>query len=151
AAKRMNDDFEYDPIVVASLRFANGAVGKLATMLEGDTPYIFNCKLFGTKGTIIDNEVYSSSRYPGSLGYWAFPTVKPDSGDVAHHPFKDEIDHFLECIETDTESHASIHDSGKSMSVCFAIDESAAGGGRPVRVRLGWGGVAAGAPGRPVS
>jgi hypothetical protein len=40
------------------------------------------------------------------------------------------------CIETDTESHASIHDSWKSMSVCFAIDASAAKGGQPVSVRL---------------
>jgi predicted dehydrogenase len=136
AAKRINDDFEFDPIVTASLRFENGAVGKLSTILEADTPYIFNCKLFGSEGTIIDNEVYSSAHYPGSLGYWSFPTVKPDSAAVEHHPFKQEIDHFLECIETDNESHASIHDSWKSMSVCFAIDESAAKGGQPVRVRL---------------
>ena len=136
AAKRMNDDFEFDPVIAASLRFENGAVGKLSTVLEADTPYIFNCKLFGTEGTILDNEVYSSKHYPGSLGYWSFPTVKPDSAAVEHHPFKGEIDHFLECIETDTESHASIHDSWKSMSVCFAIDESAARGGQPVRVRL---------------
>ncbi len=136
AAKRTNDDFEFDPVVAATLRFENGAVGKLSTILEADTPYIFNCKLFGTDGTIIDNEVYSSSHYPGSLGYWSFPTVKPDSAEVEHHPFRAEIDHFIECIDTDTESHASIHDSWKSMSVCFAIDESAANGGRPVRVRL---------------
>ena len=136
APKRMNPDFEFDPVVAASLRFENGAVGKLSTMLEADTPYIFNCKLFGTDGTISNNEVYSSTHYPGSLGYWSFPTVKPDSAAVEHHPFKQEIDHFLECIETDTESHASIHDSWKSMSVCFAIDESAAKGGKPVRVRL---------------
>jgi len=132
AAKRMNDDFEYDPVVVASVRFENGAVGKLATMLEADTPYIFNCKLFGSEGTIIDNEVYSSKHYPGSLGYWSFPTVKPDSAEVEHHPFKAEIDHFLECIETDTESHASIHDR-----VSFI--------GRPVRAaRPGGIGICAG-------
>ena len=136
AAKRMNDDFGYDPVVSASLRFENGAVGKLATILEADTPYIFNCKLFGTEGSILNNEVYSSKHYPGSLGYWSFPTVKPDSADVEHHPFQVEIDHFLECIESDSESHASIHDTWKSMSVCFAVDESAAAGGQPVRVRL---------------
>ena len=136
AAKRLNDDFEFDPVVSATLRFENGAVGKLATILEADTPYIFNCKLFGTEGTIIDNEVYSSKHYPGSLGYWSFPTIRPDSAEVEHHPFKQEIDHFLECIESGTESHASIADSWKSMAVCFAIDESAAGGGHPVRVQL---------------
>ena len=31
APKRINQDFEYDPSIVASLRFENGAVGKLST------------------------------------------------------------------------------------------------------------------------
>ena len=135
AAKRINQDFEYDPVVVAP-RFENGAVGKLSTVLDADTPYIFNCKLFGTEGTILNNEVYSSKHYPASLGYWRFPTIEPDSAEVTHHPFKQEIDHFMECIENDVESHASIHDTWKSMAVCFAIDESAAKGGQPVKVPL---------------
>ena len=79
--------------------------------------------------------MYSSRHYPGSLGYWAFPTIKPDSGDVSHHPFKEEIDHFMECIENNVESHASIYDAYKSMAVVFAIEESAAKGGQPVLVR----------------
>jgi predicted dehydrogenase len=136
APGRRNPDFEYDPNVVASLRFANGAVGKLTTVLDADTPYIFNCRLFGTEGTIQNNAVYSTKHYPGSLGYWSLPTIEPDSAEVAHHPFKEEIEHFLECIESDVESHASIHDAYRTMAVCFAIDESAAKGGRPVRVRL---------------
>ena len=40
----------------------------------------------------------------------------------------------MECIENDVESHASIHDSYKSMAVCFAIDESAAKNGAVVKV-----------------
>lgn len=136
APKKRNMDYEYDPNVVASVRFENGAVGKLATVFDADTPYIFNCRLFGTEGTILNNEVYSSVHYPGSLGYWKFPTIEPDSADVTHHPFKEEIEHFLDCIERDVESHASIHDTYKSMAICFAIDESAANGGHPVKVDL---------------
>jgi predicted dehydrogenase len=134
--KKINMDYEYDPNVAAAVRFANGAVGKLSTVFDADTPYIFNCRLFGTEGTILDNEVYSSKHYPGSLGYWKFPTIEPDSADVTHHPFKEEIEHFMECIEHDVESHASIHDTWKTMEVCFAIDESAAKGGQPVKVNL---------------
>jgi predicted dehydrogenase len=134
APKRINPDFEYDPVIVASVRFANGAVGKLSTILDADTPYIFNTRLFGTEGSILNNEVYSSKHYPGSLGYWSFPTIEPDSADVTHHPFKEEIEHFLDCIEQDVESHASIHDTWRSMAVCFAMDESAAKGGQPVKV-----------------
>jgi UDP-N-acetyl-2-amino-2-deoxyglucuronate dehydrogenase len=131
-----NPDFDFPPITVAALRFANGAVGKLSSMIEGDTPYIFNCRLFGTTMSIENNRVHSYKYYPGTLGYWEFPTVKPDSGDVEHHPFVAEIAHFMECIENNVESHASIHDTYKTMALCFAIDESAAKGGQPVSVKL---------------
>lgn len=126
--------FDFDPVVVASLKFANGAVGKLSALLDGDTPYRFNCRLFGTNGSIQNNEVYSSQKYPGANEYWTFPTITPNSGDVSHHPFKAEIDHFIDCLEKNVESHASIYDTYKSMAICYAIDESAAQGGRPVQV-----------------
>lgn len=126
--------FEFDPVVAASLRFENDAVGKLSALLDGDTPYRFHCRLFGTNGSIQDNSVYSSARYPGASEYWSFPTITPNSGDVTHHPFRAEIAHFIECIEADVESHAAIYDSYRSMAVCFAIDESAARGGQPVPV-----------------
>ncbi|MBI3958874.1 MAG: gfo/Idh/MocA family oxidoreductase, partial [Chloroflexi bacterium] len=126
--------FEFDPVVVASLKFANDGVGKLSALLDGDTPYRFNCRLFGTNGSIQNNEVYSSTNYPGAHEYWSFPTISPNSGDVTHHPFKAEIEHFMACIEKGVESHASIYDSYKSMAICFAIDESVAKGGQPVSV-----------------
>ena len=134
APPRRNPDYEYEPNVAVSLRFAGGAVGKLSALLDADTPYIFNVRLFGTEGTLQNNRVYSSRHYPGSLGYWEFPTVTPDTADVAHHPFAGEIAHLLECIEEGRESHASIHDTARSMAVVFAIEESLAGGGAPVRV-----------------
>lgn len=126
--------FEFDPVVVAALKFANGAVGKLSALLDGDTPYRFNCRLFGTNGSIQNNEVYSSQKYPGATDYFTFPTITPNSGDVSHHPFKGEIYHFIDCIEQNVESHASIYDSYKSMAICYAIDESVARGGIPVKV-----------------
>ncbi|MGC8878443.1 MAG: Gfo/Idh/MocA family protein [Anaerolineae bacterium] len=130
-----NPDFEYPPLTVAALRFANGAIGKLSSMIEGETPYIFNTQIFGTEMSIRNNAVHSSKWYPGTLGYWKFPTIEPDSGEVSHHPFKTEIEHFMECIENNVESHASVHDTYKTMALCFAIDESAAKGGQPVKVK----------------
>ena len=127
-------NFEFDPVVVASVKFANGAVGKLSSLMDGDTPYRFNCRLFGTQGSIQNNEVYSSRFYPGANEYWQFPTITPNSGDVSHHPFQAEIEHFIHCINEDVESHASIYDSYKSMAICYAIDESVAKGGQPVQV-----------------
>ena len=137
APAKINRDFEYDPNVVASIRFANGAPGKLSTLFDVHTKYTINCRLFGTNGTIQNNEVFSPERFPSSPGGWSLPTVRPDSADVTNHPFKEEIEHFIDCIETDVESHASIHDSYKTMAVCDAIDESAARGGGPVSVMIG--------------
>ena len=132
----MNKEYEYPPVTVASLRFANGAIGKLSSVIEGETPYIFNTRLFGTTLSIDNNRIHSSKWYPGTLGYYEFPTIKPESGDVSHHPFVPEIAHFMECIENNVESHASIYDIRKTMALCFAIDESAAKGGQPVKVKL---------------
>jgi len=134
AGPKKDMHYEYDPVTVASLRFENGAVGKLSSVIEGETPYIFNVRLFGTDGTIQNNRVFSRKHYPGSLDYWTFPTIEPSSGDVTHHPFVPEIRHFIECIENNVESHAAIYDSYRSMAVCFAIDESAANNGKPVKV-----------------
>src|SRR5262249_42015562 len=133
---KLNMEYEYQPGTVASVKFANGAVGKLSSMLDAEPANIFNCQPSGTQRSVRNNKVYSSEHYPGSLNYWTFPTVEPDSGDVAHHPFVPEINHFMECIERNTESHAAIHDTYKSMAICYAIDESAARGGQPVQVAL---------------
>jgi UDP-N-acetyl-2-amino-2-deoxyglucuronate dehydrogenase len=126
--------YEFDPVVVASVRFENGAVGKLSAVVDADAPYTFNVRLLGSSGSIQNNRVYSSERYPGVEDYWEFPTVSPDRDDVAHHPFAAEIAHFMDCIADDVESHASIHDSYRTMAVVFAIQASLAAGGRPVRV-----------------
>jgi predicted dehydrogenase len=131
---RRDRKYEFDPVVVASLRFENGAVGKLSAIVDADTPYTFNLRLLGKSGTIQNNRVYSSERYPGVHDYWEFPTIRPDRDDVSHHPFAAEIAHFMDCIANDVESHASIHDSYRTMAVVFAIQASLAAGGQPVRV-----------------
>jgi predicted dehydrogenase len=131
---RRDHKYEFDPVVVASVRFENGAVGKLSAVVDADAPYTFNVRLLGSSGSIQNNRVYSSERYPGVQDYWEFPTISPDRDDVAHHPFAAEIAHFMDCIANDVESHASIHDSYRTMAVVFAIQASLAAGGQPMRV-----------------
>jgi UDP-N-acetyl-2-amino-2-deoxyglucuronate dehydrogenase len=131
---KLNMAYDYPPVAVAIVKFANGAVGKLSAVTEGDSPYGFHSRLFGTNGTIQDNQIYSSRNYPGATDYITIPTITPNSGDVTHHPFAAEVAHFIECLDNDVESHASIHDSYRSMAVCFAIDKSAASGGQPIVV-----------------
>jgi predicted dehydrogenase len=133
AGPRVLSTLEFHPVVTASLRFESGAIGKLSTVLEGDTPHIFNLRLFGSEGTIDNGRIFSSSRFPGASDYRAVPAAAPDRPE-GQHPYAEEIEHFIGCIEAGVESHASIHDTWRSMAVCFAIDESAVNDGAPVRV-----------------
>lgn len=129
-----NSEYEFHPNMVATLRFTSGAIGKVSSLLECTTPYIFNVQLFGERGAIRNNRLYSPDRFPGTTGYLEFPTVLPDSGDVTHHPFQAEVDEFADCIRTGAPSTCDLAEAARTMELCFAMDESAAAG-RPVKVR----------------
>ena len=128
--------YEYDPDVVAIVRFRNGAIGKTSCLLDCQMPYAFNVDLAGTDGTLRDNRLWSKSLLPGQTSWASVPTIMPDSSDVHHHPFDAQIDHFVDCILGDRESHCNIADAYHTHELCLAIDRSIALGGRPVRLPL---------------
>ncbi|MFH0963823.1 MAG: Gfo/Idh/MocA family oxidoreductase [Planctomycetota bacterium] len=138
------DVYEYDPTTVLIARFAGGALGKVASCIECNSPYTFNILLMGDKGTIRDNHYYGAKclgthGHPeigeGQYGWATWPTVLPDSGDVTHHPFYGEIDELVSCILEGRESHLNVEDAYKTHEVCFAADRSAREG-KPVRLPL---------------
>jgi len=126
--------YEYDPNIVTIIRFAGGAIGKVATSLECRMPYIFNVELFGDKGTIRNNQLFTT-KWPGQNAWAPIPTILPDSGDVSHHPFQQEVDHFIDCIQNNKESHANVADTYNTHEICLAADISALEG-KPVRLPL---------------
>ena len=128
--------FEYPANVVAVLRFRSGIIGKTSVLLDCEVPYQFNMDLAGTEGTIRDNRLWSKRLLPGQTGWTTIPTVLPDSGDVTHHPFDGEINHLVDCILQDRESHCNVADAYRSHEVCLAIDRSLEIGGRPVTLPL---------------
>lgn len=130
-----NRDFEYAPTVVASLKFASGAVGVVTASFEVPVPYTFPIQLHGTRGAFRDGRLYSKAKFPGQTDWIEIPSIAPDNGDVAHHPFQGQIDHFVECVRSGSESHCNLDDAAKTHEVCLAIDRSAAEG-RPVRLPL---------------
>jgi predicted dehydrogenase len=119
----------------ALVRFSNGTIGYVSACIEQWMPYVFNIDLFGDAGAIRGNRFFSR-KYPGATGFVEIPTVMPDSGDVAHHPFPQEIDHFVECIRGGVESHVSLHDAVNTHEACFAADSSAANNGVPITLPL---------------
>lgn len=130
---KKNPEYEYDTNVVGIVQFAGGAIGKVSASFDVRCPYAFNIDLLGTKGTIRDNRIHAAAFFGGQTDWITVPTIRPDSGDVTHHPFDGEIGHFLECIRTGTESFVNLEDAAKTHAVCFALDRSAAER-RPVRL-----------------
>jgi UDP-N-acetyl-2-amino-2-deoxyglucuronate dehydrogenase len=125
-------EYEYDPTSVTLIRFENGTIGKVTSSIDCKTPYIFNIGLFGSKGTIRNNKIFSH-KFPGQTGYADVPTILPDSGDVRHHPFKEEINHFVDCILNDSKPFPDIEDAAVVHRLIFAADISAKEG-KPVKL-----------------
>ena len=121
-----NPDPDYDPTVLAILRFENGAIGKVSACMEAEMPYLLNVELLGDKGTIRNNLLYSH-KFPDQSDFMAIPVELPGA-DMTRIPFQAEIDHFVDCIINDIESPVNLEDGLKTHEVCLAIDLSAAHG-----------------------
>ncbi len=127
-------DYEYEPNSVALVKFAGGAMGKVATSIEAVAPYTFPIVLMGNGGTIRDNRLFTN-RWPGQTGWATIPTILPDSGAVDQHPFVPQIAHFVECIQSGVESHCNVADAVKTHEICLAAEVSRIEG-RPVSLPL---------------
>jgi predicted dehydrogenase len=128
------DWVEYDPTAVAIVRFANGAIGRISATMECVMPYAFDITVMGDQGTIRDNRLYSHL-LSGQTDFATIPTVLPDSGDVAHHPFGPGLDHFITCIDEGRETEINLDEAINTHEVCLAVDLSAREG-RPVSLPL---------------
>jgi predicted dehydrogenase len=127
--------YEYAPTTVTVLKFADGRVGKVASCIECIQPYVFGINLVGTEGTIRNNRIFSRVSFPGQTSWAEVPTILPDSGDVTHHPFKGEVNHLVDCIQTNVESHVNVEDAYKTHEIVLAADRSGQIG-KPVALPL---------------
>lgn len=127
--------YEYPPNTVAIVRFKNGVIGKVASLVEYVGPYYLPITILGDQGSIRNNTIFSKKLFPGQTGYATIPTICPDSGDVTHHPFQGEVDHFVECVKDGKESFLNLEEAIKTHEICFAADLSAEKG-MPVKLPL---------------
>jgi predicted dehydrogenase len=134
SSKRNPNGYEYAPNSVTLVKFADGTAGKVTSSLECVMPYTFNILLMGDRGTIRNNQLFTS-RWPGQTGWATIPTALPDSPSVSHHPFVGEINHLVDCITNDHESHCNLADTVKTHEICLATEISAREG-RPVKLPL---------------
>lgn len=125
ATRRMRHDIapmEYEGLEVALVRFENGTLGKVSVNFECVMPYGFPVSIFGNKGTVKDNRVWSW-KFGGQRDWVSIPAICPDSGAVDHHPFQDQMDHFVQCILEDRESHCNLADAAHTHEIIFGALE----------------------------
>jgi predicted dehydrogenase len=110
---------EYDGLEVALVKFSNGALGKVSVNFDCVSPYQFPVRVFGDRGTILDHRLWSHE-VAGQKEWREVEGIRPDSADVAHHPFQAEIDHFLECLDGNHESFCNLEDAIRTHEMAFA-------------------------------
>lgn len=109
---------EYDDLEMVLVRFDNGAIGKVSVNFGCVMPYVFPIEVFGDRGTIKDNRLWSH-KFPGQKDWIPIPTILPDSAEVSHHPFQGQIDHFVDCILNNRESHCNLEDAILTHEMAF--------------------------------
>ena len=127
--------YEYDPTIVGIVKFGDGAVAKITSSFEAQMPYQFNLRLYGTKGTIQNDRLWSGVLSPKQDDWAVFPATGADSGDPSHHPFSPMVDHIVSSILNKKPAFPDISDALKSHEIAFAADLSAQEG-RSVKLPL---------------
>jgi predicted dehydrogenase len=133
---RFRDDFEQDTTIVFITKFKSGAIGKVCCSYDVVCPYIFNVILYGPKGTLVNDRLWSKTAFPEQKDWIDIQTLTPNSGDVSHHPFPDEVDHFVDCILNKKETIVNIDDAMKTFEIIEAADRSSSNHGIPVKLPL---------------
>jgi predicted dehydrogenase len=128
------EPLEYAGVEMILVKFSNGVLGKVSVNFECIQPYRFPIEIFGDRGSAKANRIWSH-RYPDQKDWVEFNTIPPDSADVAHHPFQGEMDHFVDCILNNVESHCNLADAIKTHAIVFAAQECYRSGA-PVKLSM---------------
>ena len=118
--------YEYDTTSVTLLRFRNGSVGKVASVIDCLQPYYFHTHLVGSEGSLLDNK-FHSVRLATNKHKWSELSMKLlDSGDVSDHPYQTQFQAFFDAVDAGREMPlTSLADAMASHRACLAADASA--------------------------
>jgi predicted dehydrogenase len=124
---------DYPGTISINVKFKDGKIGRSTTTFDAKMPYRFNIGIYGTEGSLRNNELFAPKLFPGQNDFMKIPCILPDSGDVSHHPFRGEVSDFLDCIINDKRPFPDLDDAAITQAVCFAADRSAETG-QPVPI-----------------
>jgi predicted dehydrogenase len=125
--------YEYPTTTVTLLKFKNGrTLGKVASVTDAMQPYVFNMNFVGSHGAL-KNELFYSKKIEGLRDWSKLDVQLVSSGDVAHHPYKEQFSAFAECLDAGKEANNNAASAFETHRVVYAADKSAATG-KPVRL-----------------
>ena len=128
--------YEYDTTSVTILKFRDGRIGKVASVIDCLQPYYFHTHLVGSEGSILDNRFHTSKMGALNKNKWrTLSTQLVDSGDVGDHPYQSQFEDFFKALRAGkTMPHTSLEEAAKTHEIIFAADQSAETG-KPVKIR----------------
>lgn len=124
-----NPDFaryEYPTTSVTILKFRDGRVGKVASVIDCLQPYYFHIHLVGSEGSLLDNKFYSTRLGGLNKGKWSELSMKMlDSGDVSDHPYQSQFEAFFNAIDHGRKMPlTSLEDALHTHEIIFKADRS---------------------------
>jgi len=133
ATRSTNRDFakyEYPTSSVTILRFRDGRIGKVASVIDCLQPYYFHVHLVGSEGSLLDNKFHSTQLGGLNKQHWSELSMKMlDSGDVSDHPYQTQFQAFFDALDAGTEMPlTNLADALRSHEVIFAADRSVESG-----------------------
>lgn len=123
--------YEYDTTSVTILKFKDGRIGKVASVVDCLQPYYFHTHLVGSEGSLLDNRFYSRKLKGLSKEWSSLKMPLIDSGDVKDHPYQPQFQAFIDSIRKKKPMPLTDFDTAyETHRVIFAADRSAAEGRR---------------------
>jgi predicted dehydrogenase len=118
--------YKYPTTSVSILRFANGALGKVASVIDCLQPYYFHTHLVGSEGSLLDNK-FHSTKLGTDKHKWSELSMKMlDSGDVSDHPYQSQFQAFFDATDAGKDMPLTSLDTAmKSHRAALAADLSA--------------------------
>lgn len=135
SASKYFKEYEYPTSSVTILRFTDGRVGKVASIIDCLQPYYFHVHLVGSEGSLLDNKFYSAKLGGLNKAKWSELSMKMlDSGDVSDHPYQTQFQAFFDALDQKKDMPLTgLREALKTHEVIFAADKSAREG-KPVEL-----------------
>jgi len=124
--------YEYPTSSVTLLRYSDGRIGKVVSVIDCLQPYYFHVHLVGSEGSLLDNKFYSTKMGGLNRGKWSELSMKMlDSGDVSDHPYQTQFEAFFSALDKGKDMpYTSLSDSLHAHEIIFRADKDAAVGSK---------------------